>query len=87
LSLKSFNIVTADFVYNGKPIVVSPDISWLSMFSKANPNSSKSIIRGLNRVAWLDKFGFKCINIFLLERYNRKSLRKWLRFFKKFSPK
>jgi hypothetical protein len=80
---ESFNIVTADFVYNGKPVIVSPDINWLSFLCHANPNDSRSIVKGLFRVKLLDFFGFKYINSYFLKSYNKKALKKWLSFFDK----
>jgi hypothetical protein len=34
---ETFNIVSADAVYNSVPVVVSPTIHWASRFSKADP--------------------------------------------------
>jgi len=37
---ETFNIVTADFVYCGVPIVVSDEIDWMNFLYKANPSIS-----------------------------------------------
>lgn len=41
---ETYNIVAADFVYVGIPIVVSPEISWMPHFAKANPYDIKDIV-------------------------------------------
>lgn len=48
---ESFNIVTADFVSNDVPTVVSPDVDWMPALYRANPNSSAAIARKLD-FAW-----------------------------------
>jgi hypothetical protein len=84
---ESFNIVAADFVSSGKPIVVSPNIRWASPFSKTNPNSVRSIVKGLYRVTLLEKLGVNCLNCLCLHRYNMRALRKWNKFNKYFINK
>ena len=73
---ESFNIVTADFVSQGVPIVVSPDITWMPRIFMADPNSSDSIVRHL----WLaHRFGF--LNIaakIALATYNDEAISEWL---------
>jgi hypothetical protein len=77
---ESFNIVSADFIANWVPMVVSPDISWVSVFSQADPNRVKSIVKALHRVRLLRYFGLNGLNRYYLEKHNRKSVRKWMRF-------
>ncbi len=47
---ESFNIVAADFVDQGVPIVVSPDITWLPSYFKADPNSSDDMVRKMKSI-------------------------------------
>lgn len=76
---ESFNIVTADFVTMGVPIVVSPAIRWMPCFAQADPNLRESMVRVLRR---LDRF--PRISTFFeqqaLAQYNRVALRTWKRF-------
>lgn len=44
---ESFNIVTADFVHAGIPIVVSHDVDWMPRFNRVDPNNTDEIIRKL----------------------------------------
>ena len=48
---ETFNIVAADFVAAGTPIVGSPQITWLPKMFQADPNSTESIKRKLH-FAW-----------------------------------
>jgi len=48
---ETFNIVTADFVNVGVPIVVSPEIEWMPLITKANPTDSLHMVSRLNS-AW-----------------------------------
>jgi hypothetical protein len=45
---ESFNIVTADMVVNGVPVVVSSEISWVDPCFRADPNDSKSIVKAID---------------------------------------
>ncbi len=56
---ESFNIVTADFVYAGVPIVVSHDVEWMPSFTKVDPNDTNAIVRKLE-VFWKTRTG--CAN-------------------------
>ena len=44
---ESFNIVTADFVHAGVPIVVSHDVEWMPSFTRVDPNDTDSIVKKL----------------------------------------
>jgi len=80
---ETFNIVTADFVSNNIPVVVSPEIDWVSNFFKANPNSNKDIVNKLLFV-WKSKiFKLKNLNVWGLKKYNKESTLVWLDYFKK----
>lgn len=76
---ETFNIVAADMVYVDLPIVVSPEISWASNLSKANPNSSKDIVKVLSRVWRLKNLGLvQYLNLKGLKYYNLNSEVVWL---------
>lgn len=79
---ESFNIVAADFISQGVPIVVSQDIDWVSEASQANPNSTEDIVKKLNR-AWHGGWtNLPCANFKLLERYNKNALKDWANYLK-----
>jgi hypothetical protein len=67
---ETFNIVSADFVSAGVPIVVSPEIEWAISMSMAKPTDSESITQALERVYE---------NSFLNVLGNRESLKKFSR--------
>lgn len=46
---ETFNIVAADMVNENIPVVASSEISWLSDNSKADPNSTESIVRAIDK--------------------------------------
>lgn len=79
---ETFNIVTADFVANNIPVVVSPEVSWVSKFFKADPNSNSDIVKKLLFV-WKSKIlKLKTLNLWGLKKYNKDSVRVWLNYFK-----
>lgn len=49
---ESFNIVTADFVNAGVPVVVSSDVSWVSPWFYAECTSSVSMVAAMSRALW-----------------------------------
>lgn len=76
---ESYNIVTADHISMGVPMVISQDIDWASMIGKANTNSVKSQKRALKRV-----FNFPFISVYLQQnafnRYEIKAEKLWKNF-------
>lgn len=76
---ESFNIVTADFVTMGVPIVVSPVIRWMPAFTQADPNRRESMVHILNRLDLLGRFGVY-FQQQALAHYNRHALRDWKHF-------
>lgn len=66
---ESFNIVTADFVTAGVPIVISDDIEWMPWILKTPPTSHKGMVKNLGRalrwkkvVVFLQKLYLKAFN-------------------------
>ena len=44
---ETFNIVTADMITNGVPVVVSSEVKWVHEMLRADPNDNESIVRAL----------------------------------------
>lgn len=53
---ESFNIVTADFVAAGVPIVASDDISWMPWLLRCKPTSQKELLRRMTFAYRLPRF-------------------------------
>ncbi len=75
---ETFNIVAADCVSLGVPIIVCPDIYWAPSLYKTDPNSVEKMTKALHRVwhwrmlgKWWARFG--------LWYHNRKALKQWKR--------
>jgi len=78
---ETFNIVTADMVVSGLPVVVSTAIPWVNLWCRANPNSSEDIFHTLVRAnnPWISPV-LQCLNFWGLRRYCTDSRRKWLTY-------
>lgn len=75
---ETFNIVAADMVAAGLPIVVSPEIAWSSKWSQADPTDAKDIKSVMLRViGTLEKF-IKALNVHALRDFVHKSKQLWL---------
>lgn len=74
---ETFNIMAADMVSVGLPIVVSSEIPWASWFSLANPNDIEDIAGAIRRVLYLSKFDVNR-NVHKLAEYQEHSIRQWL---------
>lgn len=77
---ESFNIVTADFVSQDVPVVVSPDIDWMPLLYKANSNSSESMVRALRRAELLGLFNIQIVAMIKLWWHSRKAIKTWLSY-------
>lgn len=78
---ETFNIVAADAVAGGVPVLGSPEIPWLGLGYTADPNSVPHIMRGLLRVLRLSRDG--CVQAEEradLVRYVRDAKARWARF-------
>lgn len=51
---ETFNIVTADMVMNGVPVVTSSEVHWVHPVFHADPNDSISIVAAIRRALWVD---------------------------------
>lgn len=74
---ETFNIVSADFVTCGLPIIVSDEIEWLPSFRKVNSNNIKDISNKLSEVWHYDMFFLRMLDRIGLEKYNDSSYEKW----------
>lgn len=76
---ETFNIVTADFVNNNIPVIVSDEISWVNGMFQANPAESKSILKKMRQAIVLNKLKF--LNKIGLWLYSLKSESIWTKYF------
>jgi hypothetical protein len=78
---ESFNIVTADMVMNGVPVVTSAEIKWVNPMFHAWPNESSDIVKKLGvAVEVNDYLHFLHPNINGLHEYNEHSMKRWKNF-------
>ena len=84
---ETYNIVAADFVYVGIPMVVSPEIRWMPWYSKADPYDISNMVKILERNYCLgNMFGGKfCrwLNRKYLDRDNQDAGKIWLNYLSK----
>ena len=74
---ESFNIVAADMVSIGIPVVTSPEIDWVHPFFYANPNSTSDIAATLDKVWYFRYFQLQRINRRRLKAYDKTSKLLW----------
>jgi hypothetical protein len=80
---ETFNIVAADMVATGLPIVVSPEVFWTSSLIQASPTSTTDIVAKLNRAVSPLMGGFiRNLNAILLNYVSSKGLNSWLTWLK-----
>jgi len=84
---ESFNIVTADFVNQGVPVVVSEEVSWVPDWFHAEETSSDSIVRIMERALWYSRH-FPDLNWLRnsLKNEARDNKQVWLNTMKKSKP-
>ena len=79
---ESFNIVAADFVSRGVPIVVSKEIDWMPQAFWARPTDAEEIREAMESVLFGFGFWRKASYAYKsLQEYNEKSRRIWVRVF------
>lgn len=75
---ETFNLVSADSITRGVPLVASKEVFWSSPYFWADPTSTDSIVEKL-------QFAYDCpdfnvsVNLGLLEQFNTKSKSLWIR--------
>jgi hypothetical protein len=75
---ETFNIVAADFVNAGIPVVVSTEISFINPFLTVNPSDRHAVMKAMNLA-----YNGYCLTIwdkFLLEKQNKLATKQWLEF-------
>ncbi len=75
---ETFNVVTADYVTAGLPIVVSKEVKWVSSLSTALDNSVTDIVKHMHR-AWQNQW-LVWINQFYLKRTSEEAQNLWFEF-------
>lgn len=75
---ETFNVVTADYVSAGIPVVVSPQIHWVSKYSQSDPYSIREIISTMH-YAYQNKVLVQW-NQFWLKRLETQNTKKWIEF-------
>ena len=76
---ETYNIVTADAVSQGVPVVTSPEIPFVACAFRAHPTDSKSITHKLFSAYLFRKFSF--VNKLLLKWNAYKAKKQWLKSF------
>jgi hypothetical protein len=74
---ETFDIVAADFIANGIPLVGSKDITWMPKMFRADPNSSEDILDKMRLIIDTQIFGLFKLNGIYLDWYNRKAKKVW----------
>jgi hypothetical protein len=77
---ETFNIVSADQVMQGVPMVGSKEIPWLASISVCDPTNSQSIVNALGR-AYLMPNVNAYLNKTNLEQYSKQSKKIWVDYF------
>lgn len=78
---ETFNIVSADLVSQGIPIVCSNDVPWSSKYFNANPGDSDEIFHAISKAIEFNKFNV-WLNQRSLNKYTKQTKKIWVRYFK-----
>jgi hypothetical protein len=79
---ESFNIVTADFVFNEIPILVSETIDWMPRISMVSDVDYDSVVNRMKNVYIIQSTLLLKLNKFYLFKYNTKAKIIWDSFIK-----
>lgn len=74
---ETYNIVVADHVVQGVPVVASAEVPFVSRLFCAQPNNVPSMVRALWIAHWGSWVGLQRINQRLLDQNNQQSVRAW----------
>jgi hypothetical protein len=77
---ETFNIVAADIISQGVPIVTSNEVPWTTSLCHADPTNSKHIVRALEDAYRFTQLNVK-LNQFHLRRYTNKTRKIWNKYF------
>jgi hypothetical protein len=81
---ETFNIVAADSVVCGVPLVCSPEITWSSTWSQADPTDSEDIIFKIMRILdWRMCKATQVLNLRGLRHYCTNSRKQWIEYLDK----
>ncbi len=75
---ETFCVVGADMVTAGIPIVASSQLSWISGFCQAKSDDICDVVNKMHRVK--DNWALIKFNQYLLEHFNKNSLKEWIEF-------
>jgi hypothetical protein len=78
---ETFNIVTADMVALGIPVVVSDEIEWVYPFFHAIPQSTDDIVQTMKSAMFFGRVG-AWLNYRRLDSYSKDATRQWVRVLK-----
>jgi hypothetical protein len=79
---ETFNVVTADYVTAGLPVVVSKEVSWISSLCQAKDDSAQSIVDHMHR-SWRNHFLIR-LNQYYLGRFSKHAQDEWFKFCRSF---
>lgn len=79
---ETFNIVTADAVAGGVPVIVSPEVYWLGEYAHASPTSAEDIADAMFRAWVTDPERRARKQLIDLAQSNEATVRTWRRRFK-----
>lgn len=74
---ETFNIVAADLISQGVPVVGSTEIPWMTAGCCADPTNSEDMVAKLIRV-WEDPVAFAAVNQTALTSYTNETAKIWL---------
>jgi len=77
---ETFNIVGADLISQGVPLIGSKEIPWSSSFGNADPTDSQEILDALHRTYHFPQTNVK-LNQFNLKRYTNNTRKIWNKYF------
>jgi hypothetical protein len=77
---ETFNIVGADLISQGVPLVGSKEIPWSANFGNADPTDSQEILDALHRTYHFPQINVK-LNQFNLKRYTNNTRKIWNKYF------
>jgi hypothetical protein len=77
---ETFNIVSADLLSQGVPVVGSKEIPWINPLTIAEPTETEEIYRLLLNTHRFPQFNVKT-NQYLLNRYTNKTKKIWVKYF------
>lgn len=74
---ETFNIVVADFVSQGIPVITSKEILWMFPYSYADPTNIVDIVKTMRFSLFNERF-ITILNSYKLNSYNKQSEKVWL---------